>query len=76
MPLQKIVNVIKTTAFKSELLLFIPAIMYGADQIISFFSLNNTVDYLFLVLPQKIAYGKVACTALDIILLFHSLFEK
>lgn len=54
MPLKKIVNIAKSTIFKSIFLLFVPAILNGTHQIISFLPFNHIVKYLTIVLPHKI----------------------
>jgi hypothetical protein len=54
---KQIDHVTKPTVFEPILLLLVPAIVYGADEVVSFFALHHVVHNLSLVLPHKIAEG-------------------
>ena len=57
MPFEQIDHIAESTIFESILLLLVPAIVYGADEVVGLFALDNVVHNLSFVVPHKIAEG-------------------
>jgi hypothetical protein len=55
MTLKKIKNMTKTAIFESKLLLFVAAINYRAEEIVSLLSLDDIIEYLSIVEPCEIS---------------------
>ena len=76
MPLEKIVDVAEPTIFQSVFLLFVPAVLNGTHQIISFLPFDHVVKDFTVVLPHEITYRQIAGSDHYIVLFCQFFLEE